>query len=142
MSVRALPADVEKAFLARAAEGRAFWKAGDVVSAEAAFLDAWQLIPEPRLGYDYAQSFARGLVDFFRDTRQFEKANEWLVVTRQAYRDPDDPTIDFLGATVAFAAGNHQEAFRLFDKVHSAYGLRPFRGEDPAYLKFFRAYSK
>jgi len=141
-SIRRLPIEIETALLAYAEEGRRSWRAGDLAAAEASFLAAWRCIPEPQIDHDYAQSMARGLVEFFRETHQIERAREWLGVLRASYKDPNNPSVTFLDATVEFAAGNENIAFRSFEELHRAYGVRCFRGENPAYLKFFRGYSK
>src|SRR6218665_1381302 len=93
------PAVVEQIY-ARGGSGRAAWKAGDLAAAEADFLAAWALLPEPRPSQDYAQSMSGALVTFFRDTKQVDKARHWLGVMRQAY-GPEDGTgyVDFVAAT-------------------------------------------
>jgi len=136
-----LPKDIEASMLSLAADGRAAWKRGDVTAAETAYLAAWEMIPEPRLEYDYASSLSRGLVDFFRDTRQFDKARQWLVTAKKVYGD-QNPEMWWQGGVLAFEAGDLDEAFSFFKKLHDAYGERPFREYDRKYLTFYKQRSR
>lgn len=136
-----LSKDVDARFVEVASAGRAAWLRGDLLKAEEAFMAAWDLIPEPKLEHDRAQSAARGFVTFFRDTGQFDKAREWLATTSKAYNDPDNPSVAFLAGTVAFEAGDREEAFRFFDRLYREFGERPFEGTDKKYLAFYRARS-
>ena len=131
-----LPSDSEAILLARAKEGREAWASRDLASAEVAFLRAWDAIPEPRAEYDYSQSLARGMVTFFRDTRQFDKVHSWVAIVRELY-PPKDPAIEFLVATVHFEEGSLDAAFAIFDSLYRAYKRRPFKEQDPRYLQFF-----
>jgi tetratricopeptide (TPR) repeat protein len=138
MTPKDLPPENKAAMSASAAKGRLAWKEGDLAAAEASFLDAWQAIPEPRAEYDYAQSLARGLVDFYRDTKQYEKASSWLPTVREVYGGGYNPSVEFLAARVAFEAGDTDEAFRIFDELYKQYKARPFEGYDSKYLKFYK----
>ena len=138
MKPKDLPPESEAAMSASAAKGRLAWKQGDLATAEASFLDAWRAIPEPRLEYDYAQSIASGFVDFYRDTKQYDKASSWLLTVREAYGPGYNPSVEFLAAKLAFEAGDADEAFRIFDALYKQYKARPFQGDDPKYLKFYK----
>ena len=135
--------EAEEALKASAARGRAAWASGNIAEAETAFLEAWNALPEPRSECDYyGQSLSRGLVTFFSATGQHAKAYEWLVVMRQAYGGGDNPSVDFLAGTVAFDAGNFDEAFLFFDRLYKEYKTRFFQGEDRKYLDFYRRRTK
>ncbi len=132
-----LPKDIGASMLSLAAEGRAAWRRGDFEAAEKAFLGAWSTIPEPRLDYDYASSLSRGLVEFFRDTRQFDKARTWLETARKVY-GAENPEMLWQGGILAFEAGQLDEAFGYFKKLFDAFGERPFKGYDRKYLTFYK----
>jgi hypothetical protein len=132
-----LPA-VHSAMSQAAAQGREAWKRGDIGAAERRFLEAWSALPEPKSEQDYAQSLARGLVNFYRDTGQFEKARQWLGTMRELYLPGPNPSLDFLAGTVAFESGDLDSALRLFRQVYLEFGERPFAGSDPKYLDFYR----
>ena len=120
--------------------GREAWKNGDTKGAEHFFLEAWAAIPEPKNEYDYTQSLSRGFVAFYLDTKQFEKAKEWLNLMRIAYGHETVPSeyVDFIAATVYFEAGEFDSAFRIFDAQFKKYKGRPFQGEDKKYLDFYK----
>lgn len=135
-SPRPLPAAAEAKLDEYAALAREAHEAGDLDTAEKNFLKAWESIPEPRTEYEYADSMATGLAQFFRDTGQAEKAKPWVELAREIYGD-EDPDIDFLAATVHYCAGEFDDAYALFDNLYQQFRRRPFQGEDPAYLDFY-----
>ena len=86
-------------------------------------------LPEPKIEYDYAQSLSGGLVTFYRDTKQFEKAKEWLTVMRDAYGPGPNIYVEFLAGTVYYDAGMLDDAFAIFDTAYKKFKQRPFQGE-------------
>lgn len=133
-----LPDAALQALQTHASQGRAAWAAGDLPQAEAEFLAAWALIPEPKPAHDYAQSMASGLVAFFMQTRQFDKAALWLDRMREAYGPgPDASEADFIGAALAYETGDLDTAFQGFQALYKRFKRRPFQDEDPKYLKFY-----
>lgn len=123
-------------------EGRVAWKSGDIEKAESKFLNAWTCIPEPKIDYDYAQSLARGLVVFYRDTRKYESAKSWIEVMTLLYGSSSDPSVQFLAATVHFDAEEFDQAYELFRQLYASFEKRPFDGEDKKYLEFVKRRSK
>jgi hypothetical protein len=120
-----------------AAQGRQAWKRGAISEAESHFLDAWNALPDPKLEQDYAQSLSWGLTTFYKGTNQFEKAKAWLDTVRRAYGPGPNDSVEFLAATVAFDAGDLEEAFRIFHVLFLKFGTRPFEGHDSKYLDFY-----
>jgi hypothetical protein len=119
--------------------GREAVKAGDLPGAEKEFLAAWAALPEPKLEYDHAQSLARGITAFYRDSHRPNESAHWLAVTREAYGNPaGDPSVDFLGATVAYEAGDTEQAFAAFDALYKRFRSRPFEGAPKHYLEFYK----
>ena len=135
---KALPEDALLQLKQHAAKGREAMKSGDRAAAEAAFLAAWACLPEPRTEYDHAQSLSRGLVAFYRDGGNVDRARHWYGVMRQAFGPQADPSSDFIGATVDFAAGDLDQAFRAFDALYKRFKARPFEGHDKKYLDFYK----
>lgn len=123
-------------------EGRSAWKYRDIEKAESKFLLAWSIIPEPKIDYDYAQSLSRGLVIFYRETRNYEKAKLWISIMADLHGSTSDPSVQFLTATVHFDAGEFDQAYELFQQLHANFGKRPFDGEDRKYLEFFKNRAK
>lgn len=133
-----LPAPAAEALLAHAGRGRTAWQAGDLAGAETEFLAAWSQIPEPQAAYDQAQSMASGLVAFFMQTRQFDKAAVWLQRMREVYGpSPDASEADFIAAALAYETGQLDAAFDGFHALYKRFKRRPFQDEDPKYLKFY-----
>jgi hypothetical protein len=139
---RPVAEDVVTRIAEKGALGRQAWKRGAIDDAEAQFLSAWNLLPDPKTDHDYAQSLARGLVKFSRDTKQPQKAKSWLDVMRLAYGPGPDDSVEFMAGTVYFEAGDLNEAFRIFDGLYGKFKQRPFQGEDKKYLDFYKNYKK
>jgi len=114
-------------------------KIGDFDNAEKYLLKAWAVLPTPATDYDYSQTLSRGLVQFYRDTNQSQKAIEWLEITKTAYGYAPNASIEFLAGTVYFTAGEFDTAFSIFDKLYKQYKERPFKGEKPDYLAFYKS---
>ncbi len=130
--------DIVSSMFEKGALGRQAWQRGAIAEAEKYFLEIWELLPDPKTEYDRAQSLSRGLVTFYRDTKQFEKANRWLGVMREAYGPGPNESAEFLAATVYFEAGDLDRAFRIFDAQFKQYKQRPFQGENKKYLEFYK----
>lgn len=118
-------------------QGREAIKQGHTDQAEKCFLAAWDVIPEPKLEHDYAQTLSRGLVSYYKQVQQYDKALAWVDVMRKAYGPDENVSVEFTAATVYFDAGALDDAFSIFDKQFKEYGKRPFQGEDKKYLDFY-----
>jgi hypothetical protein len=139
VSVRGdIPDDRREAFMATCAAGRACWKSGDLAGAEARFLEAWDLIPEPKVEWDYSQSLSSGFVTFYRDTGQPAKALPWIDTVAAIYdASPASEThVAMFRGTVLFEMGDLDGALEAFRPQFEKHGKRPFAGEDPKFLKF------
>ena len=116
--------------------GRTAWETGNISLAEQKFLAIWDIIPEPKFEHDYAQSISRGLVSFYRDTGQLDKALEWIEIYRNAY-GAWNPSVEFDVATVYFAFDNYDKAFKIFDEIYKKYGNMFFSANDKKYSEFY-----
>jgi hypothetical protein len=137
MTKKPLSPEVYARMSQAAKQGREAWRRGDIPAAERHFVEAWNTLPEPKSEQDYAQSLAWGLVEFYRDTKQCEKATQWLRALRELYGPHSDSSLDFLAGTVAFECEDLDTAFRLFRQLYLEFGKRPFEGSDPKYLDFY-----
>jgi hypothetical protein len=133
-----LPAALEVAIEELLTEARKRWLAGDLTRAEALVLEAWAMIPEPKLAYGTGQILSRGAVTFFLETRQFSKAREWLSVVETRYGREDAATLRLRGQ-IAFEEGAMDEAAESLGHLYAADGARGFEGLDPKYLQFARS---
>jgi tetratricopeptide (TPR) repeat protein len=118
-------------------------RAKDNERSEKLALQAWALLPEPKLGWEfYSNVLPRDNLLFYRDTKNFDKALRWLEVTREAYGPDRDDTIEFYAATLWFEMGEFDKAFEEFDRQYKAFRTRPFQGEDKKYLEFYLSQKK
>lgn len=135
-----LPDDVEKQLIEYGTRGREAVARGDLTAAEREFLNGWNVIPEPKAGWDRTPSLTRAMVLFYRNSKQFSEADKWLTLARKYYDQSSAgvTTVDFLEASVRYEEGKFDEAFVLFDKLYQQYKERPFQGEKAEYLKFYK----
>jgi len=106
-------------------------------------LQAWEMLPEPKLGWDYYSNIMpRNNLVFYRNTRQFDKAKHWLEVTRESYGPGRDESIEFYAATLWYEMGDFDQAFEEFDRQYKAFKKRPFEGHDKKYLDFYMSRKK
>lgn len=134
--------DIEEKIQNLGAEGRNAWNNGKLDDAEKLFLECWAAVPEPKLEYDYSQILSGGLVRFFRDSRQLEKALHWISVMRKAYDSNTDLDVEFLAATVHYEANDLDKAYEIFETQYRKFGKRPFEGADKKYLSFTKNRNK
>lgn len=134
-----LPAAIEASYLVLMGEMAAAKARGDDAAFGSLLLKAWELIPEPKLDCDRAQSTAAVIVEHYRDSGRLREAQEWLPTLRAAYGGGENGYAEFIVATVFMDAGRFDEAFALFDKQYAEYKRRPFQGAHPRYLQFYLA---
>lgn len=111
---------------------------GDLLSSEDYSLRAWEVLPEPKLNWDfYSNIMPRDNLIFYRDSKQFEKAMHWLEITRESYGPERDDMVEFLAATLWLEMGEFDKAFEEFDRQYKGSRTRPFQGKDKKYLDFY-----
>lgn len=116
-------------------KGREALASQNLERAELEFLNAWNLIPEPKHRHENSQTLSAGLVKFFRDSGQFAKAKKWLVEMEMAYGQGNH-YVELLKGSVFFEAGELDEAFNVLDPLYQKFGKRPFTGSDRKYYDF------
>jgi len=106
-------------------------------------LQAWDMLPEPKLGWNFHSNIMpRNNLVFYRDTKNFDKAKAWLDITRESYGPGRDESIEFLAATLWYEMGDFDKAFEEFDRQYKAFRWRPFEGKDRKYLNFYLSRKK
>ena len=106
-------------------------------------LQAWEMLPEPKLGWEYySDIMPRNNLIFYRNTKQFEKAQHWLEVTRESYGPARNESVEFYAATLWYEMGDHDKAFEEFDRQYNAFRKRPFEAHDRKYLEFYLSKKK
>lgn len=133
-----VPAELQlkiDSLLKNAGEAR---RAGDIDTRERLALEAWAMLPYPKLNWDYYSNILpRDNLLFYRDTKQFTKAIEWLEISREAYGPGREETIEFIAATLWFAMDDLDKAWEEFDRQYKVGKTRPFQGKDKKYLDFY-----
>jgi len=116
---------------------------GNIIESEKLSLEAWDLLPDPKLGWEfYSNIMPRDNMLFYRDTKQFEKALKWLEITRESYGStPEQPNqvVEFQAATIYFEMGRLDDAYDIFDWQYKTWKRLPFKGEDKKYMDFYLA---
>jgi hypothetical protein len=138
-----LPEDIRQqidGLLRQAGEAK---RGGDPERREKLSLRAWEMLPEPKLGWDYYSNIMpRDNLLFYRDTKQFDKAQKWLEITRTSYGPGRNESVEFLAATLWYESGDTQKAFEEFDRQFKSFKTRPFQGEDKKYMDFYMSRKK
>jgi len=113
-------------------------RAGDFSASEMYSIEAWNLLPDPKFCWNfYSNIIPRDNLIFYRDTKQFDKAEHWLAITRETYGPDRNEVIEFLSATLWFEMGEFDKAFEEFDLQYKSFKTRPFQGHDKKYLDFY-----
>lgn len=141
-----LEQDIQDRITAVAKEGGTHYQQGRLHEALPFILKAWDLIPEPKLKWDYfGQSMSRTLVTTYIKIGEFNNAHTWLKVMREAYDALDigsDPSADFIEAELNYRSGNLDTAYEIFDSLYKKYKKRPFQDESPDLWEFYQQRAK
>jgi tetratricopeptide (TPR) repeat protein len=114
---------------------------GNYVESERLCDVAWELIPEPKLGWDVSYICLKGMVDFLRAGGSDEKAIK-LVETYLAsehYDDFEHGPYFWLG-TLYYEKGNLDKAYSYFERDNKMSKSRCFEEENSKYKTFFKTY--
>jgi tetratricopeptide (TPR) repeat protein len=126
-------------------EGHDARDAGDSDGALARWHEAWDLLPEPKLKWDYyAQTITRDLANLCLETGRLREAARWVERLDDAcspHTQASRLAVDFVKAKLHYRAGERDLAWTYFDAAHKAGGRRPFQGEQPEYYDFYRSHT-
>jgi hypothetical protein len=104
-------------------------------------LEAWDLIPEPKEGWDYyGQSLSAGFVLDYADLGDKQSCQKWIEIMALMYDDPnhEDHYVLMQEGEAMYKLGDIDRAFYVFSRVEELYGAQGFKGEQKAYLTFLR----
>ena len=113
---------------------------GDVAGAAASALAAWELLPEPRLDWDfYPQIITRGLIGFYAALKDRDKARKWIELMAKAYDDPDheDHLVLMVEGEAHHQLGDRDRAAYVFARILEIYGEGGFEGDQKQYLDLY-----
>jgi tetratricopeptide (TPR) repeat protein len=138
-----LDADLAKRIDSILTKSGEFLREGNMHESERLSLEAWDLLPEPKLSWEfYSNIIPRDNMLFYRDTKQFDKALQWLEITRTSYSStPEHPNqvVEFQAATIYFEMGRLDDAYTIFDRQYKTWKRLPFKGKDNKYIDFYLA---
>jgi hypothetical protein len=112
-------------------------RAGDLTAAEAGYLDAWQLLPEPRHIWESSEITALDLVALYFKRAQYDLAQQWLETADLSGDGTANPTVVLWLGKLRFQLGDKDAAYHAFDALYRAWGERPFDWHSGEYLKFY-----
>ncbi len=119
-----------------ASSGEAF-QDGDLPLALSLAHQAWDLIPEPKAGWNYyPQSLAVGFVEDYAGLGDLAEVRRWIPVVYEVYADPDRAnhyTLMIEGRAL-HQLGQVEESRAVFRRVFDLFGPKGFKGEDRRYL--------
>lgn len=119
--------------------------AGDSDGYVARLREAWELVPEPKLHWDYyGQILTRELTEELIERGDLADAAEWVERLDEAYAPhsiASRPLVDFVKAKLYFRAGQLDLAHAYFDAIYKSGGKRPFKGQAPEYFEFYSTYT-
>ncbi len=119
-------------------EGEEFADAEQYADALSRFQAAWELLPEPKEEEETAVQILAAIADcrfFLGEWDECRKA------VQQAFRcgaELDNPFLRLRLGQSLYELGDEREAANWLVPVYLMEGRKPFEGEDPKYLEFFR----
>jgi hypothetical protein len=113
-------------------------RAGDLAAAEAGYLDAWKLLPEPRHVWENSEITALDLVALYFKNAQYDLAQQWLETADLSGDGTANPTVVLWLGKLRFQLEDKDAAYHAFDALYRAWGERPFDWHSGEYLKFYQ----
>lgn len=106
--------------------------------AQAMYQQAWDLLPEPKLGWTPLSSWITG--SFFNlhfDNGDFEASEPWAQKTLEG-RESDIDTGPLINVGMVYLElGKHGDAYEAFDKAYVFGKARAFKERPKKYLNFY-----
>lgn len=139
-----LPADQSAELQGLLRQAAASWQAGNSDQALGMAAEAWARLPEPKFEVDmFPEAISFNTAKYAIANDRLPEARLWLQLARQAYGgDQAAPitqaNLDFQQGCIEYKAGNHDDAFKLFDAVAQYSDQRFFTDADPAYWNFYQ----
>ncbi len=119
-----------------------FEDAGDPVSALGKMREAWELLPEPKLSWDYfGQAFSNRAAEYALAAKDFEEAVIWIDRMNEAYEPHNEATLVMVAALRArylYEVGDRDGAWEQFDLCYKTKGRKGFSKE---HLQFYKTYT-
>ena len=101
------------------------------------FEKAWQMLPEPKLDWDYAVSILRNLCIACIDAGKFEAGKKWHdKLLKAPFADMDSDPYE-LGGTIYYHLGDLEKAFEFLKMDIEVGGKRNLKLLEPEIRKFY-----
>ena len=110
---------------------------GDLSKALEHYVQAWELIPDPKLEWEISGWVASCLFSIYFDLSNYHAAKEWAL-TALDMRDSDIDTAPLIDlGMVCYELGQNDEAIKYFDQAYQFGQARAFQGRPEKYLSFY-----
>lgn len=107
--------------------------------AKEVLLEAWNLLPEPKLEYDESFHISSYLIDTYINLNDFKEAKKWVKLNSKSNLDRHDAgEREYLAGKVEYELGNHEKAKEYFKVVDEKSKGRIFQQGDVKYYKFYK----
>lgn len=117
-------------------------RAGDGAKSIDDMEKAWEMLPEPKDGWDfYPQTIARGVVETLAECSRCDVMDRWLQRMYQTHFDPErsDSYTNMVAAHALFQCDRKEEALAIFKAVLAKDGPTAFKGFYRPYLDMVQA---
>lgn len=119
-------------------EGNACNSIGDYSSAIKSYQAAWDILPEPKLGWEMLSSWLSGsFYTVYFINRDYESAKAWAEAQLKSTDNANDtaPLIDL--GMVYYELLSYKEAYEYFDAAYALGKERAFKERSKKYLDFY-----
>lgn len=98
---------------------------------------AWEMLPEPKLEWDYSVSLLKFLCNLHIKFERFEESEAWLDLLMKSPMPELDTMPYVYGGVIMFHLGRFSEAMQMLTKAHDKRGNRALQSLSPEVRKFF-----
>lgn len=144
METLRLDSELQDQFFSIKREGSACWRNGDWSGLKDKMLEAWNLIPEPKLQYNMSYLAAWMICEALLQLRDFESSKEWIENHNKAdLNRVDSGEREFMEGRFLFAQGLLKEAKTKFQIAYQKSDGRLFKsGANYEHESYFNEYKK
>jgi hypothetical protein len=102
-------------------------------------LSAWEMLPEPKLEWDYSVSLLKFLCNLCIKFEKFEESEQWLDLLMKSPMPELDTMPYVYGGIIMFHLGRFSEAMQMLSKAHEKRGNRALQSLPSEVRKFFNS---
>ncbi|MEA3009981.1 MAG: hypothetical protein QOJ91_1673 [Sphingomonadales bacterium] len=121
-------------------EGERLVQGGSIAAAFGKYVDAWELIPEPRQLWEISTPLISALADCCFLAGEYDEVLKTLEFGMQCPGAVDNPFLHLrLGQALLEQGGEDDRAADELMRAYDAHGEKIFEHQDPKYLEFLAA---